>query len=188
MGHSDATRFFQCIKKSRMIKRILVVATGLIPIAIGAVLWFKNPSSTTMPIVFGVVGLVVTFILGVLALPSFGSVSFRKEKTPKLIVDADKGITGRVYMLPSDIYDSVLNRQGNPATEMQFIAQQVVNNRPVYGAVFHDLVSEQQYILWTDDPRQEPIPITLPLKKDVKVNIKHHPKPPTRRNTDRLLD
>lgn len=164
-------------KKSRMTKRIIVFVIGLILFAIGAVLWFKNPSSTTMPIVFGVVGSILSFISVVLSPPSLGSAAFHKEKIPKLIVYADKDMTGRVYLLSSDIYDSSLNRKNNPATEMQFIAQQDVNNRPMYGAVFHDLVPEQQYMLWIDDPRLEPIPITLPLKKDVKVNLKQHPMP-----------
>ncbi len=159
-----------------MTKRILVSAIGLIPIAIGAVLWFKGPGSTTMPIVFGVAGVVISFIAFVFPLPSLSSAPFHKQKTPKLIVYANKGMTGRVYILSSDIYSSSLNRQNNPATEMQFITQQDVNKRPMYGAVFHDLVPEQQYMLWTDDPRLEPIPITLPLKKDVKVNLKQLPK------------
>jgi hypothetical protein len=159
-----------------MIKRIIVGAIGLILIAIWAAHWFSNQGSTTMPIVFTVAGVVVSFIAFVFPLPSLGSAPFHKQKTPKLIVYADKGMTGRVYVLSSDIYDSVLNRQGNPATEMQFIAQQDVNNRPVYGAVFHDLVPEQQYILWIDDPRLEPVPITLPHKKDFKVKL-HPPHP-----------
>jgi len=167
---------FSSVKKSRMIKRILVFVIGLILIAVGAVLWFKNPSSTTMSIVFGVAGVVVSFIALMFPPPSLGSASFHKEKTPKLIVYANKGMTGRVYVLSSDIYDNVLNRKNNPATEMQFIAQQDVNNRPVYGAVFRDLVPEQQYILWIDDPRLEPVPITLPHKKDFKVKL-HPPHP-----------
>ena len=160
-----------------MTKRVIGVAIGLIIIAYGAVLWSKNPGSTIMPIIFGGVGLAVSYISAVLSFPSLGSASFHKKKTPKLIVYADKGMTGRVYILSSDIYASVLNRKDNPATEVQFIAQQVVNNHPVYGAVFHDLVPEQQYILWIDDPRLEPKPITLPLKKDVKVNLKQHARP-----------
>ena len=151
------------------IVRIIITIVGLIIIAIGAVLWLRNPDSHILPIAFTVVGVVVSFVPAMQPFSSSGARFSRMEGLPRLIVRADRSIVGQAYLLDSELYANVLDRLRNPERRMQYISEQNVDGRPVYGAVFRDLVPGQQYTFWTNGSL--PIHITLSPGESRKIDL-----------------
>jgi len=153
-------------------QRIIIIIVGLIIIAIGTALWLINPDSRILPIAFAVIGLVVSFVAAVQPLSS-GATSSRMQRLARLIVRADKSIVGQAYLLDSELYANLLARDRNPDTRMQYISEQSVDGRPIYGAVFQDLVPGQQYTFWTTGSPPIHIALSPGESRKIDLQIKH---------------
>ncbi len=150
-------------------QRIIITIVGLIIIAIGAALWLRNPDSRILPIAFAVIGIVVSFVPAMQPFSSSGATSSRMHRLARLIVRADRSIVGQAYLLDSELYANLLARDRNPDTRMQYISEQSVDGRLVYGAVFRDLVPGQQYTFWTTG--SPPIHVTLSPGESRKIDL-----------------
>lgn len=92
------------------------------------------------------------------------------RENPILIVEAEQGTVGRVYLLSSDIYAQMLAKESNPATDTKYIGQQNVEGEAIYGAVFRKLIPDEQYMCWSDE--SDSIPISLSSGQVQKIHLK----------------
>src|SRR5581483_3737287 len=156
------------VQKQRYRKIIFSIATVFI--ILGIVIAILN----TVGAIQGYWASILSFIIGGLSLivgiyplffPGSGSIGkplYKSQSSieiPALIIEADKDISGLAYLLSSDIYSRSITKENNPATERLYIGQQNFNGQPIYGAVFQDLIPNEQYMFWIDG--SEPMPLTL---------------------------